>query len=407
MALTLGVLVGLSAFRPEILLVVVAAIMLLFVVAGLNRPDPLVFLAFVMMTMPKVHLPGSPLPVGETLMLLAVISAFLTMKKGLFPMPRWAVVAVVLFLTALTLSTVVNGLFAYSAFKRLLHVVVYIFVIIGLVRGLLPRRVALRGIQVGLPLAILSGLVLPEDGYHGRLTGLFGDPNVAGMTIVVLGAIALTGLRSARSQKWYAVMLVFGLALTYSRTAMLGALLALIWLWVGRKLRPVTAVFVVALVAVVIAVVPTNVQNFGPFNDRAGSDQLRNRVASQEIKSVQKAVVLGHGAGTATVLVNNGTMVFYFHDSYLAMIQEGGVVSLAIIMTLLIATFLSLMRLDTEDRQPLLEGSIIGVWVMAINLGEVLMDLPTAIALGFALSYIVRVRARHTMAEPLLDHVAA
>lgn len=399
-ALSLGVFVGLSAAQPEVLLVVSAFILMLLVTASLTKPDPLVFVAFALLTMPKVHIPGSPLPMGETLMLLAVASAFLTLKSGLFTMPRWSRLLLGAFVGALVLSALVNGLLSYTMFKRLLHIAVYALVIIGLVRGLLPRRAALRGLVVGLVISVTIGLILfPKSRYAGRYTGLFGDPNVAGLLLVVLGLIALTGITTRRNRIIFVGLLLPALALTYSRTAFLAAMVSVLWLVIGRKLKPIPALFVVVAVAVTIAVLPTSLQSIGPFSDRTGSDLLRDRVAAQEIDLISEKPILGHGPGTATVLVNQGTTTFYFHNSYFAMIQEGGIVSLVTVMTLLIGTFLALMSLDTTDRQPLLEAAIIGVWVMSINLGEVLLELSTAVTIGMALAYIVRVRSR-TVTSP-------
>ena len=394
-ALALGTVVGLSAAEPQILLVVAAIILLVFVTASLRRPDPLVFLAFALLAMPKLHVPGSPLPLGETLMLLAVLSAFLTLKTGLHPLPRWARLSLGMFVASLVVSTAANGLFDYDSFKRLLHVAVYALVIIGLVRGLLPRKVAMRGLVVGMVISMVSGFVLfPNSSYVGRFTGFFGDPNVAGLLLVVLGAVALSGIERRRYQVAFVVLLLPALVLAYSRTALLAAIMVILWVWVGRKLKPIPAVALIAMAAVAIALIPTSLQQFGPFSDRTGSDQLRDRVSTQEIAVVRQKPILGHGAGTATVMVNYGTTRFYFHNSYLAMAQEGGVIALALIMVLLIGTFLALMSLNTTDRQPFLEGAIIGVWVMAINLGEVLLELSAAVAIGFALSYVVRARAR-------------
>lgn len=394
-ALSLGVLVGLSASEPDILLGVAAIILLVFVTASLRRPDALVFLAFVLLAMPKLHVPGSPLPLGESLMLLAVLSAFLTLRDGLHSLPRWARLALGMFVGMLVVSTMANGLFEYASFKRLLHVAVYALVIIGLVRGLLPRQVALRGLVVGISISVLYGfLFLPQSTYAGRFTGLFGDPNVAGLLLVVLGTVALTGIQQTRHRVLFLAMVLPALVMAYSRTALLATIMVALWVWFGRKLKPIPAVGVVVIAAVAIGLLPTSLQQFGPFSDRTGSDMLRDRVSTQEISVVRQSPIIGHGAGTATVMVNFGTTKFYFHNSYLAMMQEGGIIALGLVMTLLIGTFLALMSLNTTDREPLLEAAIIGVWVMAINLGEVLLELSTAVAIGFALSYVIRTRLR-------------
>ena len=401
-ALCLGVLVGFSAAVPQLLVAVALVLVALLVTASLRRPDPLVFLAFMFIAMPAVHLPGSPLPLGESLMLLAVFSAFLTLKKGLDQVPRWALFSALGLFGVYVLSAVVNGLHHYTTVKRIVHLLVYVMALVGLVRGLLQRRIALRGIQVGLAISVFVGIVLlPTSFYKGRLTGLFGDPNVAGLVIVVLGSIALAGIRNRRYQVAYAVLLLVGLVLTFSRTALLAAILIALWVWVGRKLRPIPALAAVLVTALVIGVLPTSLQSIGPFNDRTGSDQLRNRVSAQEFKVVKEKPVLGHGPGTATVLVNFGTTKFYFHNSYLALIEEGGVLALIPIGILLIGTLFAMIALDTTDRQPLLEGALIGVAVMAINLGEVLVELSAAVAIGYALAYLASLHRRQFATRPL------
>lgn len=394
-ALALGILVGLSASEPEILVAVAAIILLVFVTASLRRPDPLVFLAFVLLAMPKLHVPGSPLPLGETIMLLAVLSAFLTLKDGLHTLPRWARLALGAFVATFVVAAIANGLVGYDALKRVLHVGVWALVIIGLVRGLLPRKVAMRGLQTGMVISVVAGyILLPKSAYAGRFTGFFGDPNVAGLMLVVLGTIAMSGMQRRRNQVLFAMLILPALLLAYSRTALLAAVMVILWFWIGRKLKPLPALAVIVMAAVAIGVLPTSLQSFGPFSDRTGSDQLRDRVATQELQLVREKPIIGHGPGTATVMVNFGTVTFYFHNSYLAMVQEGGIIALGLVMTLLIGTFLALMSLQTTDRQPLLEAAIIGTWVMAINLGEVFLELSTAVAIGFALVYVVHTRIR-------------
>lgn len=399
-ALCLGVLVGLSAGEPELLLLAVSVILLVFITASLRRPDPLVFLAFIALAMPGLRLPGSPLPLGESLMLLSVASAFLTLRTGTYPVPRWTRLALGGLLAVLVASTVVNGLFHYDAVKRLLHMLVWAAVIVGLVRGLLPRTVAMRGLQVGMIVSVLSGYVLrSQSRYAGRFTGFFADPNVAGLFLIVGGSIAMSGIQRTRNRVLFGLWLLPALVLTYSRTAMLAAVVVGLWLLVARRIRPLPAFGLILLVAFSISVLPTSLQSVGPFSDRTGSDQLRNRVAAEEWAVVSEKPVLGHGPGTATVMVNFGTTKFFFHNSYLAAMQEGGVIALGLVMTLTIGTLLALLSLETTQRQPWLGASMVGIWMIAINLGEVLFALSSAAAVGFALSYVVRVRAR---AEPAM-----
>ena len=401
-ALGLGILVGLAAGQPEILVPVAIVIVLMFVTASLRRPDPLVFLGFLFLMMPKLHVPGSPLPVSEIFMLLAVFSAFLTLKKGMYPIPRWTRILLGIFVGSILLSTFVNETFSLDGGKRLLHILVYVLVIIGLIRGLLPRKVAMRGLQIGLVISAVSGVfLLPQSSYVGRVTGLFNDPNVAGLLLVVGGGVALSDIKRRRYQVAFVVALLPALLLTYSRTSLLALLMMGIWLMFGRKLKPIPAFGLVIVGALAIWFLPTSIQKAGPFSDRTGSDQLRDRVASQEIEVVRQSPFVGHGPGSATVMVNFGTTRFFFHNSYLALMQEGGGIALGSFMALSVGALLALMSLDTTDRQPFLEASIIGVWVMSINLGEVILELTSAIAIGFAIAHVVRVRARNEVSPPV------
>ncbi len=93
----------------------------------------------------------------------------------------------------------------------------------------------------------------------------------------------------------------------------------------------------------------------------------------------------GHGPGTATVNIRD--LEFFFHNSYLATRQEGGWGALLLVLALLAFAFLRLS--DRARRGDLAaagaQAAIIAVAVMAITLGEVLLDTPMAIAVGFAL----------------------
>ena len=71
----------------------------------------------------------------------------------------------------------------------------------------------------------------------------------------------------------------------------------------------------------------------------------------------------------------------FFHSSYLAVRQEGGWVTLIVLLATVVATLLLATRV-TGRRNPLAEAALPAVMVIAINLGEVWLELPTAIALG-------------------------
>ena len=81
---------------------------------------------------------------------------------------------------------------------------------------------------------------------------------------------------------------------------------------------------------------------------------------------------------------------FFFHNSYLATRQEGGWPALLIVIVLLGFAFVILAHRSHADvKAAAVEASIIGVarTVMAVTLGEVLLDTPMAVVVAFALGH--------------------
>jgi O-antigen ligase len=83
---------------------------------------------------------------------------------------------------------------------------------------------------------------------------------------------------------------------------------------------------------------------------------------------------------------------FFFHNSYLAVRQEGGWIALLLVLGLMAFAFLRLSRHSRAGDLAAAgaQAALIGTAVMAITLGEVLLDTPMAIAVGFALGRALR-----------------
>ncbi len=114
----------------------------------------------------------------------------------------------------------------------------------------------------------------------GRLTGFLGDPNAGAFFIAVLGLLAIFFC----DDRWkvrlaVAAPLVAGLVLTYSRTGLLAASLALIWVLVGRRLGTVSGLLLAGGLVWVVNNIPEHLTTVGPFSDRSGSDKLRDRIS--------------------------------------------------------------------------------------------------------------------------------
>jgi hypothetical protein len=107
----------------------------------------------------------------------------------------------------------------------------------------------------------------------------------------------------------------------------------------------------------------------------------------------------GNGPGTSMVDVFGHS--FYFHNSYIALQNEGGRIAQALLLLAGVAALVGLVRLGDELRNVWYEAALIAAAVCAINLGEVLLELPTALALGMA-AFHARTAATVAGAEPLV-----
>ncbi|WP_210649301.1 O-antigen ligase family protein [Nocardioides sp. SYSU D00065] len=272
----------------------------------------------------------------------------------------------------------------------------HVSILAGLVWALGTGRVSLRSAGLGLATGLTAVIVLGAAGiggstYEGRLTGYLGDPNAGAFFISVLGILAIF----FADDRWkvrlaVAVPMLAGLVLTYSRTGLLAGAFAVVWVLLGRRLGVVGGAAMAGALVWLVDNIPAGLTTFGPFSDRSGSDALRDRIIAQERVELAAAPWYGHGPGTATV--NIGDLEFFFHNSYLATRQEGGWGALLLVLGLLVVAFL---RLSRQARAGDLaaagaQAAIIAVAVMAVTLGEVLLDTPMAIATGFALGQALR-----------------
>jgi hypothetical protein len=343
--------------------------------------------------MPRLQVPGTPLP--HTALLLGVMRLVLVFsgRKAERPTPWWFAVTLGGVLAALVCSMLVNRLFTFDSIKRVAHVVLIAALAMGLASGFIPFRNAIRGLIGGMIPAVILGFFAiagPNLEYRGRLTGpLLGEPNFAGLLLAVAGPVAALEITNRKARNTFIVLGSFALFLTLSRTSYLAFALALVWIGFGRRVKPLLGLSLLTGLVVIVTLVPAEVHTAGFFSTRVGSDVLRTRILEKEIISIEQAPVLGHGPGTATVeLPGQAPFRFYFHSSYYALVQEGGLVAMAMFIALLLTLFFKLAALPPRHRNPLLEGSVIALAVCGITLGEVLLELIAAIALGAAVRHV-------------------
>jgi hypothetical protein len=344
---------------------------------------PFVVLMFSAMFLDAVNFPGLGVPANSIAMGLAVLYALFAPHQG--PKLPIALAPLVVAVPAwLALTSLLNDDFDI---RRILNISLFAAVILAVSSGRLNRVAIGRGLALGLVVGIIWGAItLPRSTYLGRMTGPFGDPNAGGFLIAVCAALAIPALTKRWQRVGLAAVSLAGVYLTESRTTMLAVAVMALWVILGRYGSPWLGLATVGVLMWWISTVPQDAFASGAFADRAGSDALRARIFALEVVDVDRNPLIGNGAGTARINVDG--MIFFYHSSYLAIRAEAGWVGFVIITALLGLVFIRLIRLRRGKRNVWYEAALLGVAVCALNLGEVLLTLPTAIALGLALQHV-------------------
>jgi len=374
-------------------LLAVAATVAAMVVLLYPRQALLVGLAVIPFT--DVAVKG--VPIGEVLVTGAVFGLFMHFLAGddrlrLDRPPAWLAFGFALMLYLLLISTIYNGALDGEGLRRFGHLAVGAMLAWVLAARVVQPASAANALLVGMLISGLIGLAeLPlgshlvgDASYRARLTGLFGDPNVAGFYIVTLGTASLGFVAKRQTRLLIGGALLVLMVATLSRTALIAAILIVIWVAAsqrGRVWLPIFALVISGLLAFQLA---QHVKETGPFQDRGDSDWFRRAVYHETLKRMEASPVFGEGAAPHRVLVQGGRI--FPHNSYLAAVIEGGVFWLLAWLALLVSAVWKLAH--ARPRNLLLEGGLIGLFIVAINLGEVLFELPTFVLIGLALAYL-------------------
>ena len=180
--------------------------------------------------------------------------------------------------------------------------------------------------------------------------------------------------------------------LTQSRGTLLAASFCLGWWFVGRRLRPSSGLALLSSTSFLVSLLPNALKQAGLFSNRAGSDVLRETIFSQSWSAAIRGFWIGNGAGAARVEIY-GAYRFYFHNSYLALVSEGGILTAIVVVSIVLTAFIRLVSLPLLQRDIWLEMALIAVAVCALYLGEVLLDLTSAIAIGLAFKRVAQARS--------------
>ncbi|MBK8731416.1 MAG: hypothetical protein IPL93_00655, partial [Actinomycetales bacterium] len=149
-----------------------------------------------MMVLPleRLEVPGTGFVVNDVAVaFLAVLAAFRAPKiKGQHL--TWVPILLATAVGILVMSYLLNGTVPYilglDGRRRIAHLALMSILVISLGTGRIHPRSAVAGLSTGVLLAtVLAFFKIGGDAYPGRLSGYFGDPNVAGLILAVLGPV--------------------------------------------------------------------------------------------------------------------------------------------------------------------------------------------------------------------------
>ncbi|WP_198394813.1 ABC transporter permease [Brevibacterium yomogidense] len=235
---------------------------------------------------------------------------------------------------------------------------------------------------LNVPANYVFGLAY-SDSYGEFLTGFISDKNVAGLAYCVLGVLFFAYQKTRVSQGLAAAGAMGALYLTGSRTSMAAFAFAALWIVLSPKLPNIVKWALALGMFWVIEYIENNFAQAGAFEDRQGSDILRNRIdAASEIK-VNEAPWYGNGLGEAYVYLDDRT--WFFHNSFWTAQVEGGYPWLILVLLLTLFAmgrpFKSLMSRDQLVAQAL----AVAILLCASRLGEVFFTLFWGLAMAYAM----------------------
>jgi hypothetical protein len=268
--------------------------------------------------------------------------------------PRATLLAILVLSTAFIAAGLVRRPHYPQVLARGAAIAVGVFAVfdvleLGQYFGALDDRVRLGPIVVDLVSARYGGIA-------PRLSGAVGDPNRAGLLLLIFGyAIAWSGWARVRTYRWLGLITVLGI-LTISRSAAIAAIVTLLLTpLVARRVRiPIRALAVAALLAAagvgaLMRGVATNSQalvRLAPLANRlsvgeaSGAEHLLLlRRGFQEATRSTSRTLLGIGYGASFTVLDDifpGNRYGNFHSLYITMFAECGIFAL-LLMGLLLA----------------------------------------------------------------------
>ena len=326
------------------------------------------------------------LPIAEAAgVALVLLAGFRRPRRSL---ANFGVLGVLAFgmLTFLAVSSTVNGIDDEDWVRRIFRIAVLVCLAGSFASGRLDLRGALHGMITALVINIpLFYAGLAPDTYGGVLTGILGDKNVAGLYYAVIPVLLIATTTSRRHQVLLFAFAFGGTALTGSRTSLAGLACALIWMIVSPRLGlTVRWILAIGLGLGVYWLSESLPRLGGYFDDRLGSDLLRERIQTASWEKAAEAPWYGRGLGEAHVHLDEAS--WFLHNSFWGLLAEGGWPFLVIVLSAYVVLGMRPFRhaVRTPSRVAV-EASTLIFLVCASQLGEVFITVTGALVLGAGL----------------------
>ncbi|MFW0108306.1 zinc ABC transporter permease [Rothia sp. P7181] len=292
------------------------------------------------------------------------------------------------------INSVVFGISTVDeAFRRAIR----IFIVILLALFIGDKRIDARSLIFGIATGMMFNAAayyagIAPDAYTGFLTGWFGDKNVSGLWYAFIGLLFFTYLDDKKKKILAFALFSVLLWETGSRTSLAGYMFALLWLTFGKKIGLFAKFVLATFIVWAVDYLTENYAQVGVFANRDGSDLLRARIDEATLEKVAQTPWHGQGFGQAYVLIEGNNSHWLFHNSFYTLFVEGGWAWIfsTLLITLLATVLWKQQHQKGKERIIIAEAAIVLLAICSWRLGEVILTIPWAIAVGIGLSYLVK-----------------
>lgn len=334
-----------------------------------------------------VPTPIVTMPVGTVVVMLFVLYK-LTKPATLETRYNSLFFSIILFAVgwALFESLAFNGISVDEAIRRAIRMAVVLLLALQIAQ----KRVDIRSLIFGVASGLIFNLIgfyagIAPDNYGGTLTGWLNDKNQSGLYYAIFGFLFVAMVRKT-SHRIAALVVTSGMLwLTGSRTSLAAYAFAVLWLYFSHRLNLFGKAVLAWLFYLAVNYLEDNFARAGAFADRLGSDLLRERIDETMYRMIDVVPWYGGGLGTAQVPLQN--RYFYFHNSYMTLVQEAGWLYMIVIVALMISAAF-IWKQPRAQRIVIAEAAMVIIIITSQRLGEVILTVPWAIVVGLALLYL-------------------